>query len=293
MLTVEPGANVGRMGEPERVEAAPGHPAVVRVIAPNPGPMTLAGTNTYLVAEAGAVWVVDPGPRHEAHLETIRAEAEARGGIRGIVLTHSHSDHSEAAESFDAPLVHGHVSEGHEGAAFEAPGSTMASSAHPPSATRHGPASERIGGMEVVPTPGHAHDHVAFVAGSVCICGDLVLGEGSSIVPPRSYGGSLAAYLDSLERLAALEVDLLAPGHGPWITDPRAKIEQYIAHRLEREAKLVAALEAGERSRERLLDLAWEDVPSPMRPAAAIALQAHLEKLADEGRLPSGMRAAG
>ena len=87
----------------------------------------------------------------------------------------------------------------------------------------------------------------------------------------------------SLERLAALDLDLLAPGHGPWITDPAAKIAEYVEHRLMREHALVAALDAGERSRARLLDAAWADVPEPMRPAAAIAMQAHLEKLARRG----------
>jgi glyoxylase-like metal-dependent hydrolase (beta-lactamase superfamily II) len=282
------------MGESGRIEVAPGHPHVVRVIAPNPSPMTLAGTNTYLVAEEESVWVVDPGPRHEEHLETIRAEAEARGGIRGVVLTHSHSDHSEAAHSLGAPVVVGEAGEGDESQAFAVAARTVPTSVHPSDEMAHGSALETtVGSMDVVPTPGHAHDHVVLVAGAVCICGDLVLGEGSSIVPPRSHGGSLTAYLQSLERLASLDVELLAPGHGPWITDPAAKISQYIAHRMEREQKLVAALEAGERKRERLLDLAWDDVPALMRPAAALALEAHLEKLADEGRLPSGFAEAG
>ena len=98
-------------------------------------------------------------------------------------------------------------------------------------------------------------------------------------------GGSLADYMESLEKLAALDLDLLAPGHGPLIDDPQAKIADYIEHRLMRERLLVEALGSGERSREKLLDAAWFDVPDAMRPAAAFAMQAHLEKLADEGRL--------
>ncbi len=101
-------------------------------------------------------------------------------------------------------------------------------------------------------------------------------------------GGSLADYMDSLDRLAALELELLLPGHGDPISDPAAKIASYIAHRQERERLLVAALAAGERDRERLLDAAWADVPAAMRPAAHAAMQAHLEKLADERRLPQG-----
>ena len=102
-------------------------------------------------------------------------------------------------------------------------------------------------------------------------------------------GGSLTDYMTSLGRLQALEPVLLCPGHGPWITDPAAKIDEYTAHRLDRERKLVAALDAGERDRDRLLDAGWDDVPAPMRPAAAVAMQAHLEKLDAEGRLPEGV----
>jgi glyoxylase-like metal-dependent hydrolase (beta-lactamase superfamily II) len=137
--------------------------------------------------------------------------------------------------------------------------------------------------LERILTPGHAHDHVSFYADGVCFCGDLILGYGSAIVPPEEMGGSLSDYLESLEKLAALELDLLAPGHGPLIDDPQVKIEEYIEHRLMRERGLVEALDSGERSREKLLDAAWSDVPEAMRPAAAFAMQAHLEKLAEDG----------
>jgi glyoxylase-like metal-dependent hydrolase (beta-lactamase superfamily II) len=89
----------------------------------------------------------------------------------------------------------------------------------------------------------------------------------------------------SLDRLAGLDVDLLAPGHGPWITDPAAKIAEYREHRLDRERRLLEALDTGERSRAALLDRVWDDVPDPLRPAAAIAMQAHVEKLAADGLL--------
>ena len=143
----------------------------------------------------------------------------------------------------------------------------------------------QVGPFTVIATPGHAADHVAFVRGDVCFCGDLILGTGSSIVPPAVGGGSLTDYLSSLDRLAGRDMELLAPGHGPWITDPAAKIAEYREHRLERERRLIAALEAGERSRAALLATAWDDVPEQLRPAAAIAMQAHFEKLAAEGRL--------
>lgn len=149
---------------------------------------------------------------------------------------------------------------------------------------------ERVGPFLLVPTPGHAADHVCFLWERACFCGDLILGEGSSIVPPAALGGSLADYLASLDRVAGLEADLLCPGHGGWIADPRARIDQYREHRMLRERGLVDALEAGERSRARLLDAVWADVPAALRPAAALAMQAHLEKLDAEGRLPTDLR---
>lgn len=220
-----------------------------RLVAPNPGPMTLEGTNTYVFGTAPA-WVIDPGPDDAAHLERVRAAGTARGGIAGVLITHSHADHTDGVEALGERLAD----------PGEAP-------------------------VDAIPTPGHAVDHVSFVYGSTCFCGDLILGHGSAIVPPAAHGGSLADYLDSLRRLQALELELLAPGHGPPITDPAAKIAEYLDHRLGRERALVDALSAGERSRARLLDAAWADVPEPMRPAAAMAMQAHLEKLESEGAL--------
>ena len=243
--------------------------------------MTLEGTNTYVVATAEGAWVIDPGPADAAHVERIRAASE--GGIAGVVLTHSHLDHSEAVASLEAPLRFGEVGSGDE--ATGEPGAPS------PDATIPSDQPEAVGPFEVLPTPGHAIDHVCFVLGGadapvVCFCGDLVLGSGSSFVPPD--GGSLAAYMDSLELLRATPAEVLCPGHGPYITAPVERVGEYIAHRRERETRLLAALERGERSRARLLDDAWADVPPELRPAAAIVMQAHLEKLAAEGRLPEG-----
>ncbi len=217
--------------------------------------MTLEGTNTYVVGADPAI-VIDPGPADEGHIETVRAEAERRGGLGGYLLTHSHFDHAEGAAPLGAEPVE----------------------------TR----GTRAGPFEVVPTPGHAADHVCFLLGGACFTGDLVLGEGSSYVPPD--GGSLVAYLASLRRLQALDLELLCPGHGPFVTDAAAKLAEYLDHRLERERRLLGALQAGERSRARLLEIAWDDVPAELRPAAAEVMRAHLEKLAAEGRLPDDLR---
>ena len=241
--------------------------------------MTLEGTNTYLVGSSPA-YVVDPGPADEAHLKAVRAAGLDRGGIAGVLLTHSHADHSAGVPSLGAPLLFGEVGEGDEASA-ERGGERVSSDP----ATAGNPV--RVGPFEVLPTPGHATDHVCFLIGKVGLCGDLVLGHGSSFVPPD--GGSLAAYLDSLKRLRAFDLELLCPGHGPWIEDPRARIDEYLEHRLMRERRLLAELQMGERSRARLLDRVWDDVPAELRPAAAVVMRAHLEKLEGEGRLPQGL----
>ena len=234
--------------------------------------MTLAGTNTYVVGRDPA-YVIDPGPDDAGHIGAVRAEGEARGGIGGVVVTHSHADHSAAVPALAAPLLWGAVSSADETSWVPDSPEQVQQDAPP--------------GFEVVPTPGHAPDHVAFVVGDVCFCGDLILGEGSTIVPPAAFGGSLADYMASLERVRVLGARLLAPGHGPLIDDPVAKIDEYVRHRTEREERLLAALAEGERSRSGLLARVWDDVPEILRLAAAMAMQAHLEKLEAEGRLDS------
>lgn len=265
------------------IDLAPGHDDIVRIVAPNPGPMTLEGTNTYLVG-ADPVWIVDPGPAIGSHVDAVRAAAAERGGIGGVVLTHSHADHSAGVALLGSSLAFGAVGEGDEAT----PATTVLPGTRTGGAGQDSPAGEvRVGPFAVISTPGHAADHVCFARGDVAFCGDLVLGYGSSIVPPAEHDGSLADYMASLERLRELAPSLLAPGHGPWITEPAEKLAEYMAHRRERERRLVDALAAGVRAREELLDAAWADVPDPMRPAAALAMRAHLEKLEAEGRLPA------
>ena len=241
---------------------------VIRLVAPNPGPMTLEGTNTYLVGRDPAI-VIDPGPADSDHLEAIRAEAEGRGGIGTVLLTHSHGDHADGVEPLGIEPTQ--VADGQAAA-----------------------------GLTTLATPGHAPDHLCFLLepghaaadpearAAACFAGDLVLGEGSTFVPTREQGGSLADYLDSLRRLEAIDLELIYPGHGPEVTGPAAKIAEYIEHRLDRERRLVAALKRGERSRDRLLAEVWDDVPEALLPVAAVVMQAHIEKLEAEGALPGG-----
>jgi glyoxylase-like metal-dependent hydrolase (beta-lactamase superfamily II) len=238
---------------------------LVGIRAANPGPFSLSGTNTWIIGREPA-WVVDPGPALDDHVEAVAAEIEGRGGLGGIALTHDHSDHAEAVSAIrarfpDARLgaargeVDTHLSEG-----------------------------SRFGPLEVVATPGHAPDHLAYVAGDVAMTGDAVLGEGSVFIAPDP--GALASYLEALGRLRQRRLSLICPGHGPPVHDPAAKLDQYISHRLDRETRLLAALANGERTVDELLDDVWDDAPAVLRPAAAVTLAAHLDKLADEGRLP-------
>ena len=218
--------------------------------APNPSPLTLDGTNTYVVG----AWVVDPGPADAGHLEAVRRAAA--DGIEGVVLTHGHIDHAEGAPELGAPVT--------------LPGE-----------------GEQVGPFRAIATPGHSPDSVCLLVGGTCFTGDTVLGSGSVFIAPGE--GSLSAYLESLRRLRGLELDVLCPGHGPYVWDPAAKVDEYIAHRLARESALIAALDAGLRTRDELLDRAWSDAPPELRDFAALSLASHLEKLAEEGRLPEGI----
>jgi glyoxylase-like metal-dependent hydrolase (beta-lactamase superfamily II) len=238
------------------------------VKAPNASLFTLGGTNTWLLG-SGPAWVIDPGPAIDEHLDAVAAAVAARGGAAGIALTHRHADHVGGLDGLRQRL------------------------GGPPVAAFRGPADARLAdGAEFGPlrahhVPGHAPDHLVFVAGPVCFTGDAVLGEGSVFVAPGA--GGLGAYLDGLRRLGELDLAVLCPGHGPAVWEPRARLEQYVAHREERERRLLAAVDGGARSVEELLDAAWDDVPAALRPAAAVTLGAHLEKLRAEGRLPEGV----
>lgn len=240
---------------------------VARIRADNPGPFTLSGTNTWVVGR-DPCWVVDPGPLLEAHLDAVLAETRARGGAGGIALTHDHADHAEAVPAL-----------------AQSTGAPVGALRHPADrALRDGDA---FGPLVARHVPGHAPDHLAFTWDRVCFTGDAVLGEGSVFVAPDP--GALRGYLEALRGLRALDLDVLCPGHGPPVTDPAAKLDAYVAHRLDRERRLVAALADGIRDAEGLLDRAWDDVPPALRGAAAVTLAAHLDKLAEEGRLPEGV----
>ncbi len=245
----------------------PGYP-LVGIRAANPSPFSLSGTNTWIIGRDPA-WIVDPGPLLDDHVEAVVAEIELRSGLGGIALTHDHVDHSEAVPAIRARFPAARFG----GARGEVDVRLSDGSA--------------FGPLEAVATPGHAPDHLAYVTSDVAMTGDAVLGEGSVFVAPDP--GALAGYLDALSRLRERELSLICPGHGPPVHDPAAKLDQYISHRLERERRLVVALADGKRTVDELLDDVWEDAPAMLRPAAAVTLAAHLDKLDDEGRLPDGV----
>ena len=251
---------------------------IALIKADNPGPFTLDGTNTWIVGR-DPCWVVDPGPALDAHVAAVLGEAARRGGVAGIALTHDHPDHAGAAA-----LVR-------DGARRLAePGADAA----PVAAVRWTGADviladgDRFGPLHVVATPGHATDHVAFVAGDVCFTGDAVLAQSSVFVAPDP--GALRGYLAALRRLRELDLALLCTGHGPPVTDPAALLDRYLAHRADRERRLVEALADGVRDCDELLHRVWDDAPPSLRLAATATLLAHLGKLEEEGRLPADVR---
>lgn len=242
---------------------------VALVRADNPSPMTLDGTNSWIVGHGGRSWVIDPGPDDDVHIRALALTAREFGTPAGVLLTHDHLDHSAGLQSMsraldDVPIL------------------------------RHGDDFSELP-IGATWTPGHAEDHLVFDlrAGGRCVLfsGDLILGQSSTIVPPG--GGTLIAYLDSLEQLLEIDPDLILPGHGEPITDARGAIEAQREHRLKRERDLVAALGQGIYDRERLIDTVWSDVPSQLRIAAHVTMQTNLEKLDLEGRLPNDFEVEG
>ena len=244
------------------------------LLCPNPGPMTLDGTNTWVLLEPGSTEavVVDPGPLHEQHLRTVVAAVEARGArVAQTVLTHGHADHAEGAGRFaeltGAPTRA--VGRGHDDLGD---GDVVTA-----------------GGLElrVVATPGHTSDSVSFAlpADHALLTGDTVLGRGTTVVAHPD--GELAAYLDSLDRLAALTgggaVTAILPGHGPVVPDASAMVAFYRRHRAERLEQVRQALADGAARAadpvQAVVERVYGDVPREVWPAAALSVAAQLEYL--------------
>src|SRR5215467_8312178 len=206
------------------------------VLAPNPSPMTLDGTNTWMIAEPGSAQavVVDPGPDDEPHLRRVHDHVTSAGQrVARILLTHSHPDHAEGAATFAAMT----------GAPVQAadPAYRLGDEGLAPGDVINASGCQ----IHVVPTPGHTTDSVCLhlPADRALLTGDTILGRGTTVI---AQDGNLADYLASLDRLRALtdqaELTTLLPGHGPLLTSPAATLDYYISHRRERLAEITAAL---------------------------------------------------
>lgn len=260
---------------------------VVRIRAHNPGPMTLEGTNTWLLhgpGESSAV-VVDPGPALAGHSQTIQSILTERGlGVELVLLTHSHPDHSDLARVFAADV--------------EAP-----LRAADPRWCSASALSENesllVAGLhvEVITTPGHTSDSVSFAVPGYLVTGDTVLGRGTTVVAHPD--GRLSDYLGSLARLRIrAEVDdvvAILPGHGPVIHDPIARLDHYLAHRRERLEAVAGVISTSgvdlaalsEVDLDALVDevvaTVYHDVPRSLWPAAALSVRAQVLYLVEAG----------
>lgn len=256
------------------------------VLAPNPGPLTLDGTNTWVLGRPGAaeVLVVDPGPAQQPHLRAVLDTVHRRDArVAAVLLTHAHLDHSAGARWF-AELARAPVralDPGHRvGGQGLGPGDVVA-----------------IDGLRVrvEATPGHSADSLCFVLSEAraVLTGDTVLGRGTTVVAHPE--GRLADYLASLERLAevarAEALDLVLPGHGPALGDPQTVLASYLTHRRERLAQVRAARDAGATTARSVVARVYAEVDPALWPAAELSVRAQLEYLAtvpEEGYPPRG-----
>ena len=257
---------------------------IVRVLAPNPSPYTLEGTNTWIVGAAATaseapgkpsptgapVVVIDPGPDDPAHLDEL---ARAAGSlVAAVLVTHDHPDHAPGAAEFaarvEAPLY-----------AFRLPGAEHLRDEQ----------EVRAEGVTLIAvhTPGHTSDHMAFhvPAEGALFTGDAVLGRGTSFIDPPD--GDLAQYLRSLARIQELQPRTIYPGHGPMVLRARTKLQEYVDHRAEREQQIVDAIASGPRTIADLVADIYAAYPLEVHELAARSVLAHLLKLSAEGRATS------
>jgi glyoxylase-like metal-dependent hydrolase (beta-lactamase superfamily II) len=248
-------------------------PLVRRILAPNPGVMTGPGTNTYLVG-IDEVVVIDPGPDDDGHLDATLGCGGDR--IRWIVCTHTHPDHHPLTKKLKKAT-------GAEVLAFDARDGLGIDGE-----LRDGDVIEATEfRLKVVHTPGHASNHLCFLLEEerLLFSGDHVMNGSTVVIAPPD--GDMAAYLDSLERLRSMRPPLraIAPGHGHLIEDPKAKLTEYIEHRLERERQVLDTLDelGGAATPAQLVGRIYVDLVEELVPRARQTVHAHLRKLAAEG----------
>ncbi|HEY5578414.1 MAG TPA: MBL fold metallo-hydrolase [Acidimicrobiia bacterium] len=241
--------------------------AIVRILAPNPGPFTGPGTNTYAVISQDECLIVDPGPVIATHERAILSRVDGLEP-RAVLVTHSHPDHAPLANPLASAL------------GVEAIGHAAGPDFEPDRLARDGDRL-RVGTTEVrvIHTPGHAPDHLCFVAGGVLFSGDHIMGGSTVVVEDMS------AYLASLQRLRSEALTRILPGHGEEISDPQATIDEYVAHRLLRERQVLEAVREGAESVSAIVERVYADVDPVMHGLASYSVLAHLRKLDAEGKV--------
>jgi ribonuclease/clavin/mitogillin len=253
-------------------------PRVVRVLGLNPGLMTGPGTNTYAIG-LGRPVLIDTGAGVPEYGPLLRDAlgAEGLGEVRQVLLTHRHPDHMGGVPDVRrlfprvpvAKLVRNdarlpvRMEPLADGAVIRADGATL----------------------HAIHTPGHASDHLCFYLEEerALFTGDLILGGSTTVIPPDD--GDLGDYLASLRRVLGLDVERIYPAHGPALEPARPVIEGYIAHRLEREAQILAALAAGAATVADVVARVYREVPAALHPVARLSVASHLAKLEREGRV--------
>ncbi len=273
-----PAAPAGQRPGPPVPDITPGVPVALsrmvrRLTCPNPGVMTGPGTNTYLVG-IDEIVVIDPGPDHPEHLDAIVAAGGDR--IRWIVVTHTHPDHSPGVEPLRSRLDPSVVVLGYEARDGFVPDEAIGDG-HVIDATEFR--------LRAVHTPGHAGNHLCYRLEEerLLFSGDHIMNGSTVVIGPPD--GDMVAYLDSLALVRSMGLRAIAPGHGDLIDDPVAKVDEYVAHRLAHEAKVVSALASMSvpSTIDDLVPLVYDDVDAARYPIARRSLWAHLRKLATDG----------
>ena len=265
-------------------------PGIRMLVAPNPGPFTFKGTNSYIVGE-GEVAVIDPGPDIESHRAALlRALKDEK--VTHIFLTHTHRDHSDGMAALVAATgaktcgygptdsVRGTASQSPSGRDF------VDHSFFPDNCLRDG---DRIDGaswaLEAVHTPGHAPDHLCFAhrESSSLFTGDHIMGWNTSVIAPPE--GRMTDYMRSLELLLERDDSAYWPGHGAPIRNTRRQVRAFLMHRKWRESAIFACLKDGPKSIGRIVPRIYETVDGAVEAAAALSVLAHLELLVERGRV--------